>query len=281
MKRRCVLKGFTLIELLVVIAVLALLLSILMPSLAKAKELARRTVCLSRMSQLGLICVTYAHENDDWFPDYNVYPGPSGHKYFQSGDMRCVFDGVWNADARPIWVGYVADYTVEKSTDIFYCPSETIVTRENVWPTNSADGSYWTGYAFWGNFKWCNGSPLENEWGSILDPARKTTTVKTSAIIPLWGDFIEYANDVVPTPWNVTHSRYGRGYAFMAAEALGMNSTYADGSARWCKYESGKSDEFSAALQWRGTNIRFWGAPRTFEKEGYGLPEDLPKFPTY
>ena len=134
-KRRCVLKGFTLIELLVVIAVLALLLSVIMPSLAKAKELARRTVCLAHLGQLGLVCVTYAHENDDWFPDYNGWPDHNGSVGSQSSDPRSVFDG-WNADARPVWVGYVADYTIERGTDIFYCPSDRIMTRETRWPVN-------------------------------------------------------------------------------------------------------------------------------------------------
>ena len=268
LKQRCVLKGFTLIELLVVIAVLALLLSVIMPSLANAKELARRTVCLAHLGQLGLVCVTYAHENDDWFPDYNVHPGPTGVKY-QSPDPRCVSD-VGLGDARSLWVGYVADYTVERGTDIFYCPSETVMILENIWP--QADGKvHWFGYPYWGNFKWCNGSPLEHEWGSILDPAKKTSTVKTSAIIPLFGDWVQYIGEVAGAPWNVTHTRYGRALGYLSAEALGMNSTYADGSARWCNF---KSDELSAAIQWRPTAIRFWGVSPIFEKEGYGLPEE-------
>ena len=266
LKRRCVLKGFTLIELLVVIAVLALLLSIIMPSLAKAKEFARRTVCLSHQGQLGLICVTYAQDNDDWFPDYNVHPGPNVVSN-QSTDTRIVFDG-WNGDARSVWVGYVADYTMEKSTDVFYCPSENIIVLENVWPTHPVGGSYFTGYGYWGNWAYYD-PPDAQVWGSILDPAQKTTTVKTSALVPLFCDWVQYASgQVAGKPWDVTHSTSGRSRGYMAAEALGMNSTYADGSAHWCNY---KSEEFSAALQGSPTAIRFWGAPRTLEKDGYGL----------
>ncbi|MHC4883136.1 MAG: type II secretion system protein, partial [Planctomycetota bacterium] len=47
-------KGFTLIERLVVIAIIALLLSIVMPGLNKAKQAARRVVCSSNMKQLAL-----------------------------------------------------------------------------------------------------------------------------------------------------------------------------------------------------------------------------------
>jgi prepilin-type N-terminal cleavage/methylation domain-containing protein len=66
-KNKCV--GFTLIELLVVIAIIALLLSILMPSLQKAKELARKVVCLSNMKQIGLGMKLYiASESDGKYP---------------------------------------------------------------------------------------------------------------------------------------------------------------------------------------------------------------------
>ncbi|MHC4622310.1 MAG: type II secretion system protein [Planctomycetota bacterium] len=56
-------KGFTLIELLVVIAIIALLMSILMPALARVRELAQRTVCGTNLSGIVKAMVVYA--NDD------------------------------------------------------------------------------------------------------------------------------------------------------------------------------------------------------------------------
>ncbi len=57
--------GFTLIELLVVIAIIALLMSILMPALNRAKEQAQRSICLSNLKQLTLAWIMYADNNDD------------------------------------------------------------------------------------------------------------------------------------------------------------------------------------------------------------------------
>lgn len=61
-------KGFTLIELLVVVAIIALLISILLPSLARARELAKRTVCASNMGNIGKGLVIYANNNSDSLP---------------------------------------------------------------------------------------------------------------------------------------------------------------------------------------------------------------------
>ena len=64
-------KGFTLIELLVVIAIIALLLAILMPSLAKVKMKARSIVCMSNMKQQSLIFTLYTNDNDGRYPARN------------------------------------------------------------------------------------------------------------------------------------------------------------------------------------------------------------------
>jgi len=56
-------RGFTLIELLVVVTIIALLIAILLPSLSRAREAARRTVCSSRLHQQVVALVTYASEN--------------------------------------------------------------------------------------------------------------------------------------------------------------------------------------------------------------------------
>lgn len=87
-------RGFTLIELLVVIAIIALLVGILLPSLGKARNSSRDTVCLSNLRQLSLGWTAYADSHKDLSVPHkpnkesggtanpaNLYPVGSGLKY--------------------------------------------------------------------------------------------------------------------------------------------------------------------------------------------------------
>jgi len=60
--------GFTLVELLVVVAIIALLVSILLPTLGKAKEQAKIVSCMSNLRSLGLSFAFYINENNDRYP---------------------------------------------------------------------------------------------------------------------------------------------------------------------------------------------------------------------
>jgi len=59
--------GFTLVELLIVIAIIALLVSILLPSLSKARQLARKAVCSTNLRGLAVANSIYAEENDSHY----------------------------------------------------------------------------------------------------------------------------------------------------------------------------------------------------------------------
>ena len=70
-------KGFTLIELLVVIAIFAMLMSVLMPALAKARAQGKAVVCLSNLRQMFIASQSYAANHDDYYPSaYLPDPDP-------------------------------------------------------------------------------------------------------------------------------------------------------------------------------------------------------------
>ena len=98
--------GFTLIELLVVIAIIAILASLLLPALARAKGRALSIKCVSQFKQLGIATHMFADDNEDQLP---------GNQH--------------SLPLRPSWVAQLTNYLSYSTTDptgagIYRCPTE-------------------------------------------------------------------------------------------------------------------------------------------------------------
>jgi len=112
--------GFTLIELLVVIAIIAILASLLLPVLGKAKVKAQNIQCMNHLKQLQLAWITYADDNHDALAvntgqDHNTRTTPS----WARGDMSKPAEAV---DPTLLEVGQLWPY--EKCYGIYKCPAD-------------------------------------------------------------------------------------------------------------------------------------------------------------
>jgi prepilin-type N-terminal cleavage/methylation domain-containing protein/prepilin-type processing-associated H-X9-DG protein len=108
MVRARIASAFTLIELLVVVAIIALLISILIPSLALAREQANTVVCKTRLRELYHGHVMYASEYGGKFPDpdYWLWRGP-----MQGIESRR-------------WVEYGQIYRYLRDPQVYFCPRD-------------------------------------------------------------------------------------------------------------------------------------------------------------
>lgn len=139
--------AFTLIELLVVIAIVAILAAMLLPVLARAKERANRTACLSNLRQWGLALGMYLDDNNQVFPDFSIpgsaagAPGGYSQDNIQWTDLLAFADAgsgnsAWfNAlpayvSRPPLWL-YAANPTnFVEGRNLFNCPSSVFLAGE-------------------------------------------------------------------------------------------------------------------------------------------------------
>ena len=113
--------GFTLVELLVVISIISMLMSILLPSLSRARELGKRVDCFSNMRQLTLALNFYAMDNEDKLCSPGTYWNDPGYNWVADGPAWPGND-IGNSE-QAIEDGVLWSYT-EETLGLYKCKSD-------------------------------------------------------------------------------------------------------------------------------------------------------------
>jgi prepilin-type N-terminal cleavage/methylation domain-containing protein/prepilin-type processing-associated H-X9-DG protein len=250
--RRIGRRAFTLVELLVVIGIIAVLVSILLPSLGAAREQAREVQCLSNMRQWGMAFQMYAGQ----------FNGQLAGKSTGGGDGDTAADaiGVWNDPS--LWINSLPPFVNVSSysdlndpstnstppgpsaSTIFTCPSALQIAAGA--STDIVDGDFFMVYGYAPNTTSAiqtRPTRIDYVINSKLIKTGTDKNVKLSSLMPssAWALVVE--KRVNPSELKTTDPNYNKSLAYISAEhkrfasrhhkMTGGNICFADGHVEY------------------------------------------------
>jgi prepilin-type N-terminal cleavage/methylation domain-containing protein/prepilin-type processing-associated H-X9-DG protein len=196
-------RGFTLIELLVVIAIIGILAAMVFPVFARARESARKAVCLSNVKNIALAIQMYLADNNDTFPPqehrqevinyFDAAPGGAPDRWPGPCHLEDTAQGVayriqWyanNANPYLTWPVVLDEYV--KNRDVWRCPSAKMVAGA----VFILPGPDWVGYLRANEGQWggedgpgpCLQATFPTGWGGEVTDSilQQRTAVPASA----------------------------------------------------------------------------------------------------
>jgi prepilin-type N-terminal cleavage/methylation domain-containing protein len=243
-------KGFTLIELLVCVAILAVLLALLLPLVARVRGVAMNTVCTSRLRDLTIACNAYRLDFDD-FP--KLGPGRETPLAALAALVNLpqpqVMDAPFlNAIGRYLNVPAIgAGVSASDLPPMMQCPMVEDVeaeVRDTLLPVSFAAPSFYTGYAYVGRV---DEQPPALPLGlrvELLRPNRAASRKNASSAV-LWSDDVHWAM-AGGGAWSYGHRKPGKAVragplalSLESPAALGgQHRAFNDGHIEWVPADS-------------------------------------------